>query len=407
MESTRENSIMLKLAIKKRSGFRLSVPFIALFWGVMALNGMSQTPDASQGLVAAIDQLVANLDVVDSEPGVAVLVHKPGVMLFKKGYGLANLKERSPITTRTQFEIASCTKPFTATAVLLLHDRNKLSIDQDVRSILPELPEYSPKRPILIRDLLSHTSGLPEYFDFKVVPEKGKSFVTNIDYLPLYARLKSDHPQQFKAGARFRYCNSNYLLLALIVERVSGMAFGDFMKQEIFGPIGMSDTFLYSSPHVATVNAQSVINRASGYEWSKQETKWSVGYGTPPDFIETEFPVGDGGIWTNLEDFLKWDTAVRARKWLKPETWKLALTPATTRSGKPFEYGLGWEVYSEEPSKVIGFGHDGLWGGFRTNYYYDHETDSTIIFLSNRSDFDCDKVWEELSSTIKRFQDEV
>ena len=383
---------------------RFAIPFIAFWLGGMASNGMSQSLVASKGLIAAIDQLVANSDFVDSEPGVAILVHKPGKMLFQKGYGLANLKEGAPITTRTQFEIASCSKPFTAIAVLLLHDRNKLSIDQDVRSILPELPEYSTERPILIRDLLSHTSGLPEYFDFEVVPKKGKSFLTNADYLPLFARLKSDYPQEFKAGARYRYCNSNYLLLALVVERVSGKGFSDFMKQEIFAPAGMNDTFVYSSPQAIPASSQAGINRAIGYEWSQKKAKWTVAWGTPPDRNETGLTIGDGGIWTTLEDMLKWDTAIRARKWLKHGTWKLALAPATTRGGKPLEYGLGWQVYYEDPSKINGFGHDGSWGGFRTNYYYDHATGRTTILLSNRSDFDGDEVWEELNNIIERFQ---
>lgn len=382
---------------------RFAIPFTVICIG-MATSVLSQSLAPSKNLVAAIDKLVAGNEVDGTQPGVAILVHKPGTLLFKQGYGLANLKDASPITTRTQFEIASCSKPFTATAVLLLHDRKKLSIDQDVRSILTELPEYSPERPILIRDLLSHTSGLPEYFDFEVVPKKGRSYLVNADYLPLFARLKSDYPQEFKPGARYSYCNSNYLLLALVVERVSGKGFGEFMKEEFFLPAGMNDTFIYSSPQAIPAVSQVGINRAIGYEWSDRKAKWNSTWGAPPDRSETGLTVGDGGIWTNMEDMLKWDIAIRGRKWLKPETWKIALAPATTRGGKPFGYGLGWQVYFEDPKQIYGFGHNGSWSGFRTNYYYDHATERTTILLSNRSDFEGDEFWEQLNNIIQRFQ---
>ncbi len=356
----------------------------------------------SKDLVAAIDKLVVRQGGVASEPGVAILVHQPGKLLFQKGYGLANLSPSTPITNRTLFELASCSKPFTATAVLLLHDRNKLSIDQDVRVLLPELPNYRQDNPILIRDLLSHTSGLPEYFDFEDVPKRNKLYSDNADYLPMFAKLKTDYPQEFKTGTKHSYCNSNYLLLALTVERASGKRYGEFVKEEIFAPLGMTHTFFYSSPQAVPTGSQTGYNRALGYGWNKKKAKWIPTWGTAPDYDQVEFIVGDGGIWTNLEDMYKWDVAVRARKFLKPETWRLAIAPATTRQGKSFAYGLGWALYYNKPDKINGFGHTGSWAGFITSYFCSNLTGRTTVLLSNREDFDGDAFWTELDNIIER-----
>src|SRR5579863_4399403 len=139
----------------------------------------AETPPADDRLVAKIDKLVERQGLHVDAPGVAVLIHQPGKLLFQKGYGLANLKTSKPITPQTLFELASVSKTFTSTAVLILHDRGRLSIDDDVRKHLPELPVYEKAHPIHIRDLLQHTSGLPDYMNFENVPARHKTYTVN------------------------------------------------------------------------------------------------------------------------------------------------------------------------------------------------------------------------------------
>lgn len=380
------------------------ISVILILAAVLALPGRAeaQSPGPDDKLVAAIDKLVEKNGIHDKVPGVAVLIHQPGRLLFQKGYGLANVTTHKPITPRTLFELASVSKTFTATAVLILHDRGKLSIDDDVRKLLPELPVYDKAHPIRIRDLLQHTSGLPDYMDFEDVPARHKSYWVNEDYLGMFARAKDDFPLDFPTGEKYDYNNTNFMLLAIIVERAAKKPFGRFLHDEIFVPVGMEHSFLFDRPDAAP-KVPSECNHAVGYEWRKKKKIWEAHWGVPPDAHEEMLTVGDGSIWTNLEDMAKWDLAVRAEKLLKPATWKMALTPSKTRDGKTNGYGLGWEPYFEEetPDEIYGFGHEGSWGGFETSYYRYLTADRTTVLLSNRSTFDGDKLWKGIDRVVE------
>lgn len=363
---------------------------------------LAQDPRPSDALVKAIGKVVAKHGYLADEPGLAILIQAPGRASFAKGYGLANLDSNAPITPRTMFELASVSKTFTATATLLLQDRGQLAITDDVRKYLPELPEYRRNAPIHIRDLLCHSSGLPEYFDFPKVPQRHETYRDNADFLPMFARLQEDFPQKFKPGEKHDYCNSNYLLLAILVERVSGKSFSQFLHDELFVPAGMGNTFVYQRPgSVPTKHAPECIP-ATGYKWKQRKQAWVASWSTPPQRQEKELIVGDGSVWTNLEDMAKWDLAVRAQKFLKPETWKLAITPARGRNGAAFDYGLGWMTYFDEPSAVYGYGHDGSWSGFSTLYYRYLTNNHTIVILSNRDDTDVDALWEALDTVLSK-----
>ena len=350
----------------------------------------------------AIDKLVAKQGFTADEPGLAIMIQTPGKLLFTKGYGLANLATNEPITPRTMFELASVSKTFTATAILMLQDRGLLSINDDIRKYLPELPNYRPDDPIRIHHLLSHTSGLPEYFDFKKVPKAHETYRDNADFLPMFAKVQADFPQKFKPGAKHDYCNSNYLLLAMIIERVAKKPLHDFLHDEIFLPVGMTNTFLYQSPDSIPATHAPGCNHAIGYEWNARKGDWSPRWGLPPERHEKELVVGDGSIWTNLEDMAKWDLAVRSRKFLKPETWKLAITPATTNKGNTFHYALGWMTYYDDPTALFGYGHEGYWNGFTTSYYRYLSADFTLVILSNRDDTDTDAIWEGVDELLEK-----
>ena len=369
---------------------------------VVTVDVSAEDAAPSKALVAAVDRLVAKTGIDATSPGVAILIRVPGKLLFQKGYGLANLAQETCITPGTVFELASCSKPFTATAVLLLHDRGLLSIEDDVRDYIPELPEYDSETPILIRDLLQHTSGLPEYFDFEDVPRRNKTYWVNEDYLSQFAAQEADFPLQFRSGSKFDYCNSNFLLLASLVQRVAKKSLGRFLHDEIFVPAGMEHTFVYESPQAVPEIADARYAHALGYEWSEKKELWKPAWGTPPDRQEKVLVVGDGSVWSNLEDMAKWDSAVRARKFLKPETWKLALTPAKTRKGRSTGYGLGWWTYADDDGKVYGYGHDGTWGGFENSYYRHLGTNRSTVILSNHDMMDTDELWTALDELVEK-----
>ncbi len=366
---------------------------------------LAQDLQPSAELVSAIDKLVAKNGIDDDTPGVAIFIRVPGKLRFQKGYGLASVKDATPITPTTLFELASCSKPFTATALLILVDRGMLALDDDVRDYIPELPEYDSDNPILIRDLLQHTSGLPEYFDFddEGVPMRHKTYAVNEDYIGMFAKLKKDYPLQFRTGSKFEYTNSNFILLASIVQRVAKQPFGEFVRDEIFIPSGMLHTFICQSPKSVPQDDDEKYNRAFGYEWHEKKETWKPSWGTPPEWPQKVMVVGDGGVWSNLEDMAKWDAAVRARKFLKPETWKEALTPSTTRKGKVLEYGKGWFIYADDDGSVYGYGHDGTWAGFENTYYRHLITHRSTVILSNRDTMDTDDLWTALDALVEKY----
>jgi CubicO group peptidase (beta-lactamase class C family) len=346
----------------------------------------------NRALKTAVAKLVQETGIRSSEPGVAVLAMKPGRVLLMEGYGLANIASKETITACTRFELASVSKSFTATAVLILQERGLLSIDDDVRKFVPELPQYS-GGPLRIRHLLHQISGLTDYLQLESVPKANKSYWSNTDYLPALAKA----PLDFPIGQKYEYNNTNYMLLGLIIERATSKPYGEVLRDEIFVLAGMKNTFVYAGPTGIPANATGPCNNAVGYE--REDKRWVASWGFPPGFPQPEhLEVGDGGIWSNLEDMANWDTALRTNKLLKPASMKLALTGSQRNKG----YGLGWQLYREDDGSLYGFGHDGYWEGFNTNYYNYLTGNHTVVLLSNRGKaIDLDEIWELLSGLIE------
>src|SRR5262245_5394112 len=196
--------------------------------------------DGKRALKTAVGKLMQEAGIRAGEPGLAVVALKPGRVLLMEGYGLANLASKEPITACTRFELASVSKPFTATAVLILQERGVLSIDDEVRKLIPELPQYS-GGPLRIRHLLHQISGLTDYLQPEDVPKRNKSYWVNADYLPALAKA----PLDFPIGQKYEYNNTNYMLLGLLIERAAKKSFGEFLREAIFDPAGMKHTFVY------------------------------------------------------------------------------------------------------------------------------------------------------------------
>jgi CubicO group peptidase (beta-lactamase class C family) len=334
---------------------------------------------------------VQHSGIKSDAPGVAVLVTGPGGVQLMEGYGRANIANGRPINPCTRFELASVSKTFTATATLILQQRGLLSIDDDVRKFLPELPRY-PNRPLRVRDMLWHVSGLTDYLQLESVPKQNGTYWVNADYLPALAKA----PLDFPIGEKYEYNNTNYMLMALVIEHAAQKSFGDFLREAIFIPAGMKSTFVYSSPASITARSDPACDDAVGYE--TQNGSWLARWGFPPGHRqEQHLEVGDGGVWTNLEDMARWDEALRTNKLIRPATMKLALTGSKQNS----DYGLGWELYHDDDGALYGFGHDGYWEGFNTSYYNYLTKNYTTVLLSNRGhDFDHDEFWKKLSELL-------
>jgi len=332
-----------------------------------------------------LDAIVAKSGISAATPGVGVLVIDHGKVLLEKCYGLANLKTRKPITPATTFELASCTKQFKGTAILRLVEQGKLSIHDNVRKYLPELPVYDKNNPIHILDLERHTSGLREYFDYPDVKGKDPRYQSNEDYLHAFAEQAKKFPPYFKAGTDARYTNTNYLLLALIVERVAHESYGTFLKREIFDPLGMKTATVYERPNCRPEQP------ALGYHKDKEKGTYEESWGAPPFRHETQLTVGDGALWASLKDLARWDEGWRLGKVLEPATVKQFLVPSTYGHGKTTDYAFGWGVSLSE-GKIQTMSHNGGWGGFSTFVDRDVAAERTILILANVDSVNVDAI---------------
>ncbi len=299
------------------------------------------------------------------------------------------------------FELASVSKTMTASAILLLHDRKTLSVTDDVREHLPELPPAEKNAPIRIRDLLQHTSGLASYMDLADVlcAEQG---LLDQRRLRRGVRARQKVPALFAAGARHEYNNTNYLLLAVIVARVAKQRFGEFAREAIFDPAGMKTAFVSEGPGSVPVRP----GRVDAIGYAKEDGPWQEQWALPPDRNETLLTCGDGRDLVQApEDMAAWDAFLHSGRLLKPATVQMALTPAKTRDGKFHSYGLGWGLYFEGSRKATGYGHSGSWGGFGTYYWHDLLTKRTIVMLGNGRPLDVDKFWDSLTDLFNRHGD--
>jgi CubicO group peptidase (beta-lactamase class C family) len=293
----------------------------------------------------AADEIFSDLTKAGS-PGCALAVARDGKILYEKGYGLANIEENVEITPQTVFDIGSTSKQFTAASILLLEKQGKLSIHDDIRKYLPEIPNYG--HTITILHLLNHTSGLRDYLAlFELAGVNIDSVTNDDDALAIIARQKA---LNFEPGSEWLYSNSGYFLLSVIVQRVSGKTLRDFAAENIFQPLDMKQT-RYRNEHTELIS-----NRAMAYDAKKSND----GYTLNVSYFEQ---TGDGAVHTSVEDLLKWDenfysAKVGGRAFLEEmqETGKL-------NDGKPLDYAKGLMVGKYRGLRFVA--HGGSWGGYR------------------------------------------
>ncbi len=318
----------------------------------------------------------------DQSPGLAVGVIHDGKLVFARGYGLATVDKRTPITPDTDFRLASVTKQFTAMSIMLLVHDGKLHYDDTLSKIFPEFPPYG--KQITVRQLLTHTSGLKDYGELymKQVGDK-----TPIEQVPqildkgVLQLLEQQTTTDFPPGTKWEYSNSGYAVLAMIVEKVSGKPFDEFLHDRIFKPLHMNKT-------VAFVKGKNEVpNRAFGYRKNKDTGQFVFADQSPTSAV-----LGDGGIYTSVKEMEKWDKALRTNKLLSEAEMREAYTPVQAPGGIKLpdgttsSYGFGWFL---DPYK----GHERHWHnggtmGFLTSIQRFPKDGLTVVVLSNRMDLD-------------------
>ncbi len=364
--------------------------FIALI--LTSLTAAASDPRTQQ--IDAIFRPVASGQV----PGAAVLVIENGRTVFHKGYGIADLRTGARITPHTNFRLASVTKQFTAMAIMLLARDGALRYDDPLTRFFPDFPAYG--RAISVRHLLTHTSGLPDYEDIYAArfpantPEASIPQLKDADVLQILAQQPAGI---FSPGAKWQYSNSGYATLAMIVEKVSGKPFGAFLEERIFRPLGMRHTVAFEN------RKNQVRQRAFGYR--KQQDGWVFADQSPTSAV-----LGDGGIYTSLDDLARWDRALADHTLLSADAMQPALQPvaslrdAKLERDKAVQYGFGWflDPYQGRARMY----HDGSTTGFRTTIQRFTDEHLTIIVLCNRDDLDADalalKVADLFSPQAKR-----
>lgn len=349
------------------------------------------SPSYSQTTEQKIDEL-CSAAVDPNAPGMAVLVKRGGKIVYQKGYGVRELRTRAAISPATNFRLASFTKQFTAMAIMLLVRDGKLRYDQRLTELFPEFPAYG--KQITIRHLLSHTSGLPDYEDLMEQEEKRTgqrwSATHQIQDAEVLMLLEKQVAGKFPPGASWAYSNSGYVVLGLIAAKVSGMPYRDFLRKRIFLPADMKRSIVY----------QKGINDVSLRAYGHSQEKGAL---VETDQSSTSATLGDGGIYSNLEDLAKWDAALREHKLLSEAEMAAALTPVTLTDGsqphwpkepdgdnlapgEPVSYGFGWFL---DPYKGRArMWHSGSTMGFRTVIQRFLADDLTIVILCNRTDLD-------------------
>jgi CubicO group peptidase (beta-lactamase class C family) len=297
-------------------------------------------------------------------PGASVMVIKGGKVVLAKSYGVANVEERIPCGTNTNFRLASVTKQFTAMAVMMLAERKKLSLDDRLTDFFPEFPAYGGR--ITLRHLLTHTSGLIDYED--VIPKGTEIPVLDRDVLRL---LMLQDRTYFPPGTKYRYSNSAYALLALIVEARSGNTFARFLKDNLFRPLKMSNTLAYE------LGLSVVTNRAYGYSPDAGGFKRT-------DQSLTSSVLGDGGIYSSVADLCRWDQALYTDKLVSRKMLKLAFTPGPATEHPDTGYGFGWFIGQYRGLREVW--HSGNSVGFTTRIARFPERRFTVIILANRNE---------------------
>ncbi|HEY5690911.1 MAG TPA: serine hydrolase domain-containing protein, partial [Cyclobacteriaceae bacterium] len=314
--------------------------------------------------IARIDSVITYLHQHQLFNG-TVLLGENGKVLYKKAFGISNAKTLTPLTTSSAFNLASVSKQFYAMMTMILKERGKLNYDDHVQKYLPNFPYNN----ITVRHLMNQTSGLQEYFDMANANMNLLDTLTNQSLVELLAAKKP--PLEFQPGEKWKYCNTNYTTLASVIEKVSGITADKFFQQTITGPLKLPNTYVYNLKMKSYPSS-----RVFGLQYEG-------GKPVPNDLLRFDGIVGDGNVYSSIEDLYRWDQALYTEKLVKKSTLTEAITAGKLNDGSDTEYGFGWFI-NELGKKVS---HTGGWVGFRTYIVRYLDKNQTIILLDNSSNF--------------------
>jgi CubicO group peptidase (beta-lactamase class C family) len=322
----------------------------------------AEAPSATDAELARYADQLFSQAFPPGEPGAAVLIAKDGQVLLRKGYGLANLELGVPMPPDAVFELASVTKQFTAAAILLLQERGKLSVQDDVQKYLPDFPTRGHK--ITLDQLLTHRSGVTELTALPAWWPRHREDMTVEQILDLF----KDKPLDFTPGEKVAYSNSGYILLGAVVEKASGKSYEDFVEGEIFAPLGMKRSRYGHETEV-------VPGRAAGYDRTPDGYKVA-------EYLSLTQAYAAGGLLSTVDDLALWADALASRKLLKPASWERMTTPVKLPSGETTKAAYGLQVSEEDGARILE--HGGGLPGFNTHLLIVPDRHLVVIVLANR-----------------------
>lgn len=313
-----------------------------------------------------------------------ILILENGKTLYKNTIGYSNLQTREPLTDDTVFELASVSKAFTAMGIMILQEKGKLDYDDTIDHFVPDFP-YQHRT---IHQLLTHTSGLPDYIKLFDEHWDKTKVATNQDVLD---QLQQHQPKPlFQPNERYEYSNTGYVLLASIIECITDVSFSDFMKQNIFDVLDMERTLVYNGRYTG----KKISQYAYGHVYSPQLDQYII----PDHSKEHDYVIyldgiqGDGVVNSTMNDLAKWDRALYTEKLVKKETLQKAFTPIVKIDHERSSYGYGWKINESNDTGKVVF-HSGSWPGYRTWLSRYIDQDKTIIYLTN---VEKDRQWTEM-----------
>jgi CubicO group peptidase (beta-lactamase class C family) len=331
---------------------------VALLFSLLAAMPVRAQSDPQERIGKYVREAMAGQNV----PGVAVAIIEQGKLVLVQGYGYANLEHSIPVTADTIFQSGSVGKQFTAVAVMLLVEDGKLGLDDSIAKWLPKAPKAW--KPITVRQLLNHTSGIPGLAEAPMPHLDFQRDYTDEELVAAAFKLKLVFP----AGSRWSYSNTGYDLLGVIVGKASGKFYGDLLKERVFDPLGMKTARVISESDL-------IPNRAAGYRLENGVIK-NQEWVAPSHNISAA-----GALYFSLKDLIGWDNGLRAKAILKPASWEVVYEPAQLGSGARRPYGFGWNIaeYGGRPH----IWHNGRWQGFVAQISRFGPDDRTVIVLCN------------------------
>ena len=356
--------------------FRLMTLVLLVLLGSNYAYGQTPTgPPPPTGAKAARLDSLFSAHLARGEFNGNVLIAEGGRVILKKSYGRAQQNPDVPLNTDTRFDLASVSKAFTAMGIVQLKREGKLAYTDPVAKYIPELKKY---RGVSVGDLVHHTGGLPDYMEVMRTHWDKSKIATNDDVIRMFQAKRPK--REFKPGKQYSYSNTGYLLLATVIERVSGQSYGEYLNRKIFEPLSMTRTQVYRSAY----DPARIDNRADGHEYSSELKRDATPaeLGPDNDYIYLDGIVGDGMVNSTLEDLFKWDRALYDNDFISAEDRSTIFAPSATKSGEEVAYGFGWQLREDERYGKRSY-HSGRWAGFIAWFERHMDQDKTIIILTN------------------------